>query len=167
MRGMCALGLVLLLGACEEGLSPEERAARDARDVAAVEAGNSSLPPPQSISPQVIGYPDIEKYNLFGAGCSFAPGNSMGAIVLALDDIAYIKLEDDIIRLASDTGSSELPLGAHSNYDGKEYQVELALEEDKGVISGEETMTFPGFVIIRDANDQVVYQADGAVQCGA
>lgn len=167
MRGLYALGLLLLLGACEDELSPEERAARDARDVAAVEAGNSTNPPPQPISPQVIGYPDIEKYNLFGAGCSFAPGTSMGAIVLAMDDTAYIKLEGEIIRLASDTGSSDLPLGAHTQYDGKEYQIELALEEDEGVLSGEETMTYPGFAIIRDANDQVVYQADGAMQCGA
>src|SRR5690606_1803148 len=162
-----ALGLWLLLGAVEDEVAPQGQAARDARGVAAVEAGNSVKPPPRPISPQVIGYPDIEKYNLFGAGCSFAPGTSIGAIVLALDDTAYIKLEGDLVRFASDTGSSDLPLGAHTQYDGKEYQVELALEEDKGVISGQETMTYPGTAIIRDANDQVVYQADGAIQCGA
>jgi hypothetical protein len=166
MRWLALVPLIMVM-ACDEGLSPEEQAARDARDIAAVEAGNARTPPARPITPQVIGYPDIEKYNLFGAGCSFAPGDSMGAIVLAQDDTAYIKLDDDLVRFASDSGSSELPMGTRTQYDGKEYQLELALERDKGTISGEETMNYPGFAIIRDANDQVVYQADGTMQCGA
>lgn len=166
MRWLALIPLVMI-AACDEGLSPEEQAARDAQDVAAVAASNAAPPPPQPIRPQVIGYPDIEKYNLFGAGCSFAPGNSMGAVVLAQDDTAYIKLDGDLVRFASDSGSSELPMGTRTQYDGKEYQLELAPEEEKGTVSGEETMNYPGFAIIRDANDQVVYQADGTIQCGA
>lgn len=166
MRWLALIPLAMLI-ACNEGPSPEEQAAQEARDIAAVEAGNARRPPARPISPQVIGYPDIEKYNLFGAGCSFAPGNSIGAIMLAMDDTAYIKLEDDLVRFASDSGSSELPMGTRTRYDGREYQLELALERDKGMVSGEETVNYPGFVTVRDATDQVVYQADGTMQCGS
>ena len=61
---------------------PEEEEAARQRDVADVEANQE--PPPAQLSLDPIRYREIEKYNLYGAGCSFTPdGGGLGTVALA------------------------------------------------------------------------------------
>src|SRR5690606_4466066 len=125
------LFLPLLLMACSEPeLSPEQREAAEERAIAAVEA--AQIIPPEPVTPEPILFADIERYDLFGAGCSFLPRGEAaeapdGAGVLALtsESGAYIKVEGELHRLAPDAGSPQLPLGTRGKYDGREFALIL------------------------------------------
>lgn len=157
------LVLTLALAACSDGPSAAEKKAADDRAVAQVEAIQKAKPPAKPISPQAILFADIQKFGLFGAGCAFAPGGSMGAVLLTRDKVAYIKLDDGVVRFASDPGSAKLPLGTSSRYVGKEFAVSLTRlgAADPGAVR------FNGHLSVTDPYDHVVYEADGLVQCGA
>ena len=157
----------VLLAACGSGMSEAERKARDEADVAYVEGLQAKNPPPKPILPQAIRYPDIEQYKLFGANCAFAPGDSIGAIVVAMDDTAWMKLDDDMVRLAADKGGEKLPMGTWRHYDGKEYSLELVIERAAATSPATETVNYPGTLAVRDSYGQLVYSAKGTVQCGA
>ena len=157
---------LLALAACAEEQSPEEKAASDARAVAEVKA--SQEPPPQALSPQPIHYPDIEKYGLYGAGCSFAPkGGGMGAVALAMADEGFMKRDGELLRFAADKGSPELPYLARRKYDGKVYSFTLDLDEASGERSGMETSDYGAALTVEDEKGRVVYRAVGLAQCGA
>ena len=153
---------LLALAACSSEPTEEERQAA----VAEVEATQS--PPPLSIEPQPILYPEIEANDLYGAGCSFAPdGGGLGAVAIAMAETGYLKLEDAIVELAADTGSAELPYLARSEYDGTTYSFRLTIDEQSGAPSGDETSDYSGELTVFDPQDRSVYQATGIVQCGA
>ena len=157
-----AMSALVLLGACSDGPSEEERQA----DVAEVEANQQ--PPAEEFEPDPIRYREIEKYDLFGAGCSFAPDSGgLGAVAIAMADEGYIIRDGDLLRFAADVGSRELPYLARNKYTGLEYSFILDLEEEGGEQSGYETTDYRGSLVVRDASDRVVYEADGLVQCGA
>jgi hypothetical protein len=166
MRTVLLLSL-LLLGGCGDGMTDAEKKAKDDADVAYVEGLRAKDPPPKPILPQAIGYPDIEAYKLFGAHCAFAPGDSIGAIVFAMDETAWIKLDDKMMRLAADKGGEKLPMGTWRHYDGKEYSLELAVERGAATSPASQTVNYPGELAVRDAYGQLVYGAKGTVQCGA
>jgi hypothetical protein len=166
MRVALVLSLLLLAG-CGSEMSDAEKKAKEEADVAFVNGLQAKDPPPKPILPQTIGYPDIEQYKLFGATCAFAPGNSIGAIVVALDDTAWLKLEDHMVRLAADKGGEKLPMGTWRHYDGKEYSLELELQQRTAKTSASQTVNYPGELEVRDAYGQLVYGAKGTVQCGA
>ena len=153
----------LALAACADEPTAAEKKAADDRAIAEVEAVQKQKPPPQMLEPQPILFGDIQRFNLFGAGCAFAPEGSMGAVFLTREKVAYLKLEDRIIRFASDPGSAKLPLGTVSRYIGKEFAASLTRTdgEDGGAVR------FAGHLTITDPFDQVVYDADGLIQCGA
>ena len=158
-----SLLLVLALAACADEPTAAEKKAADDRAIAQVEAVQKQKPPPQMLEPQPILFGDIQRFNLFGAGCAFAPEGSMGAVFLTREKVAYLKLEDRIIRFASDPGSAKLPLGKVSRYIGKEFAASLTRTDgEEG-----EAVRFPGHLTITDPFDQVVYDADGLIQCGA
>src|SRR5690606_23120878 len=113
------------------------------------------------------GYPDIEQYELFGATCAFAPGDGIGAIVIAMNQTAWMKLDDDMVRLAADKGGEKLPMGTWRHYDGKEYSLELQVERTAARSSASQTVNYPGELEVRDAYGHLVYGAKGTVQCGA
>jgi hypothetical protein len=162
-----ALILPFVLAACaSEEPSAAEKEAHDEAKIAAVEQAQEIPPTPISLEP--IAYPDIEKHDLFGASCAFAPdGGGLGALVLAMEKGAYIKLDGKIERLAPDPGSPELPLGARGKYDGKRNSLILDLAEGEGEQEGMETVNFPARLVVRNERDQVVYEADGVAQCGS
>jgi hypothetical protein len=166
MRAFVLLPLVLLAG-CGGGMSDAEKKAQDEADVAYVEGLEANDPPPKPILPQTIGYPDIEAYKLFGAHCAFAPGGSIGAIVITMEETAWMKLDDEMVRLAADKGGEELPMGTWRHYDGKEYSLELAVERAAATSPASQTLNYPGELAVRDAYGQLVYGAKGTVQCGA
>lgn len=157
-----AVALSLFVVGCTDPLSEAER--EDA--VAEVEANQQ--PPVEQFEPEPIRYREIEKYDLFGAGCSFAPdGGGLGAVAIAMADEGYIIRDGDLLRFAADAGSRELPYLARSKYTGLEYSFILDLDEAGGEQSGMETTDYRGSLVVRDAGDRVVYEADGLVQCGA
>lgn len=166
MRFVWILPLALGLAACgEEGPSPSEQQRMDDADVAAVKA--AQVPPPTPVTPDKILYPDIEKYDLFGAGCNFAPEDSMAAIALAQPGKGFMKIDGDLEAFVADAGSGDLPLGAKGKYTAGAWSFTLDLAEDEGKQSGMETTNFPARFELRNDRDQIVYQANGIAQCGS
>lgn len=161
-----ALIALALLAACSSEPTPEEKAAQDLRDIAAVEAVQKIKPPPQPISPEPILFPDIEKYDLFGTGCAFAPQGSMGAVMLSRDKMAWMKIDGRLVRFASDPGSAKMPLGTWSRYAGKEWALALTRREGDGEASGAESRQWQGRLIVTDPAGQTVFESAGLVQCG-
>lgn len=166
MRHLALIAPFFLAACAEEEPSAAERAAADEAKIAAVQKAQEIPPEPIELEP--IGYPEIEQHDLFGASCAFAPeGGGLGALALAMDKGAYIKLDGAITRLAPDPGSAELPLGARGKYDGKRYSLLLDVAEGEGEQEGVERVDFPARLIVRNDREQVVYQASGIAQCGS
>jgi hypothetical protein len=166
MRQVLGLaGAALLLSGCGDEVSPEERAATDNRDVAMVEAANKAAPPVQLVTPEPILLPDIERYDLLGETCSYAPGTSLGARVIAREADAFMKINGDIERFAADPGSRELPMHTRSVYNSKGYSLVLSLTEDTG--EDEQRTSYEGAVTLRDAHGRIVYEGVGEAQCAA
>ena len=45
--------------------------------------------------------PDIEKYDMFGAGCSFAPGKGIAAVALLQPERGFMKIDGGVVRFRS------------------------------------------------------------------
>jgi hypothetical protein len=163
MRSRLPLLALLLVAACNKGPTPEEQAAADARDVAMVEAANDAPPPLEQLTPDPILYPDIERYDLFGEACNYAPGTSLGVRVIAREADAFLKLDGEVVRLAADPGSRELPMHSRTLYSGKDYSLRLALNGDGATPT--EPGDYEGSVTLRDAYGRVVYEGTGLAQC--
>ncbi|MEL1250327.1 hypothetical protein [Aurantiacibacter gilvus] len=169
MRWPILLCAPALLAACGDERTPAERAAEDEALAERVREANDLAPPMVEIVPDPLLYDDIEANDLYGLACSYAPGTSMGARVIAREVDAFVKIDGDVIRLAADPGSRELPAATRSLYNGREYSLRLEIAE-KG--TGEETIDggavfYEGTVWLRDRWDRVVYQGTGVVNCGA
>ena len=168
MRGlqMVCVALVLALASCgEEGPSPAEKARMDDADVAAVKAAQT--PPPSPVTPEKILYPDIEKYDLFGAGCNFAPEGSMAAIALAQPSKGYMKIDGKLEAFAPDAGSGDIPLGAKGKYTSAAWSFLIDLAAGEGEQAGSEVLNYPAKFVLRNDRDQIVYEANGVAQCGS
>jgi hypothetical protein len=170
--GLAGIAL-LLLTACDE-VSPEEQAAADERDVAMVHAANKSAPPVQLVTPEPILLPEIERYDLLGEACSYAPGTSLGARVIAREADAFMKIDGEIERFAADPGSRELPMHTRSVYNSKDYSLVLALKDEDAEAESEaegQAARVPdnleGSVTLHDAYGRVVYEGVGLAQCAA
>ncbi len=159
-----AVAALLVLAGCEREPTPEEQARADARDVAMVEAANQVLPPLREVTPEPILLPDIERYDLYGEACNYAPGTSLGTRVVAREADAFVKIEGEIHRLAADPGSRELPMHTRTLYNGKEYSLRLAMEPAGEAEEGE-TTDYEGSVILRDQYGRVIYEGVGLAQC--
>lgn len=164
---LACVALLAMLAGCGEDAPAADKAAADARAVAQVEAIQTGKPPPRPLMLQPIVFDDIQANRLFDPGCAFAPGGSMGAVLLAQEAAGYVKLGGRIVRLASDPGSTGLPLGAWSHYTGKEFAVRLTKSDGEGQADGAESLRWPARLTVTDPFEQVVYSADGSVQCGA
>ena len=158
-------GAALFLAGCGSETSPDDRTAADDRAVAMVEAANKAAPPVQLVTPEPILLPDIERYDLLGETCSYAPGTSLGARVIAREADAFMKIDGDIERFAADPGSRELPMHTRSVYNSKGYSLVLSLKEDTG--EDEQRTSYEGSVTLRDAHGRIVYEGVGEAQCAA
>jgi hypothetical protein len=166
MRAIWVIPLVLAAAGCgDREPSAREKALRDEADVEAVKAAQQA--PPAPVTPDKILYPDIEKYDLYGAGCNFAPEGSMAAIALAQTGRGYMKIDGKIEAFAPDAGSSDLPLGAKGKYTAGAWSFLLDIGEGEGEQDGIETVNFPARLVLRNDRDQVVYEASGVAQCGS
>lgn len=163
----------LALAGCGEELTPEEQALKDARDVAMVEAANAVAPPVQPVTPDPILAPDMDQYDLSGLACSYAPGTSLSARVIAREVDAYVKIKGRMVRFAADAGSRELPGRTRSLYSGKEFALQLNMRADRtGTASDnpdskDAVQEYEGTVVLRDRYGREVYEGSGLAQCSA
>ncbi len=166
MRKAWGIAALLVLAGCDREPTPEEQAMADARDVAMVEAANEIMPPLEEVTPEPILLPDIERYDLYGMACNYAPGTSFGTRVVARESDAFVKVEGEVHRLAADPGSRELPLHTRTLYSGKKYSLRLNMVPQDEAEPGE-TPDYEGSVILRDQYGRVVYEGTGLAQCKA
>lgn len=169
MRWLIVICAPLALAACGDELSPAQQQAEDEALAERVREANDTAPPLVEVVPDAIDYPDIESNDLLGLACTYRPGTSMGARVIAREVDAYVKIDGEMIRFAADPGSRELPAGTRTLYNGREYSLRLeiadkaeSVEDADGGASG-----YEGTVWLRDRWDRVIYQGTGGVDCGA
>lgn len=127
---------------------------------------NEAQPPATTVVPQAITYADIEKNDLFGAGCAYASGTSMAPIVLATKDQAAMKIGGQIQRFVVDSESEGAVLGSRTRYLAEDRVLYLAMEGD-GTPAGDETVNFTGSVRLVDGAGAELYATTGTVQCGS
>lgn len=162
MRILVLVSLVALAACGEKEPTEAERQAR----VDAIEKANEGVAIP--IEPEKILYPDIEKNELFGASCAFAPeGGGMGAVLIAMDGVAVMKYGNDIHQFAPDKGVQKGPQIAWTKYDGLQHSLNLGLGQRLGEGDGLATARYEARLTVRDGKDRVVYDAAGEAQCGA
>jgi hypothetical protein len=168
MRRRLLIAAGLALTACGEQLTESELQAQNEAMTDRVREANDIAPPLVEVVPDPIGYPDMEANDLLGLQCAYAPGTSMGARVIAREADAWIKIDGELIRLAADVGSRELPAASRSLYTGREYSLRLEIADKGEVAEGAARPDYyEGTVWLRDRWDRVIYQGTGPVNCGA
>ena len=167
MRQLWILPLMLAACAC----SSEDHAANEAEDarvVQAVRKANAAPPGIVEVTPEPLLSPDIERWDLYGQSCAYAPGTSLGARVIAREGDAFMKIDGDLVRFASDSGSREMPMRTRSVYNGREFSLRLEIvDHDKEASLKSGPGTYEGTIWLRDQWDRVVYQGSGTVSCAA
>lgn len=141
-----AMGFVLMLTACSDPAPP--------------------LPPTNAIEPGTIDYFDITKNKLYGSGCNFvADGGGMGAILMALEADAVLKLNGKLIKIAADKASKPLKQGSWTRYKDPAYTLTLApVDDGKGKVNGVvEILTAQ--MTLSDGAGKVLFTAKGQAQC--
>ena len=165
MRRFYIAALALAAIACSN--EPESLSEADqARVVESVRAANNAKPGIVEVTPEPLLDADIERWDLFGQACAYAPGTSLGVRVIAREGDAFMKIDGDLVRFASDSGARELPMRTRSLYNARAYslRLEIAAEgEEVNLASG--PGTYEGTIWLRDQWDRVVYQGSGTVNC--
>jgi hypothetical protein len=128
--------------------------------------GDATGEPAATVSPQPIGYPDIEANELYGASCAYASGTSMAPIVIAFADEAVMKIDGAILRFRVDEESEGSRLGEDSRYLADD-RVLLLTIAGEGTPAGEESANFTGTVRLIDGAGAELFATEGTVQCGA
>ncbi len=160
---MVPLMLPIFLLACADEVSPEEREMQDAQAVAMVERANSVQPPLEEVVPETIEAADVERYDIKGAGCSYAPGTSLGVRVVARQADAFMKVDGEIIRFAADPGARALPQETRSLYNGRAFSLRLELIDEVAEPTADAPLE--GTISLRDRWERVVYSGTGQVIC--
>ena len=154
---LAAIGLAACGGEPDAG----EQDIIDQQAISEVEQANAASPPLEEVVPDPILYPDIERHDIYGATCSYAPGTSLGARVIARQADAFMKIDGEIVRFAADPGARQLAMETRSLYNSREYSLRLDLKGEPG-----EGGTLEGEIALRDRYDRIVYRGTGAAQCG-
>ena len=142
MRAFAASLFLLMLAACGE-------------------AGETNAPGP-AVTPQPIGYPDIEANDLHGASCAYASGTSMAPLVIAFADEAVMKIDGEIQRFRVDAESEGAERGTRTRYLAEDRVLLLTIER-----TGAQTVNFTGTVRLVDGAGAELFASSGAVQCGS
>ena len=161
MRLVLIFTAAFALSAC----SDEPEADNAPTDYAAI--NKAAVAPPAPITPDVITFAEIEKYNLFGAGCNVPDPSGEGLYLIADDTAAYFLLDGKLIDLAPVPGSEQLPYGTLSRYDGLAHSIELTIDTDSEDVEAPEVVNYQGHLVIRDEMDRPVFEQVGLVVCGA
>jgi hypothetical protein len=149
--------IAMLLAACAAEPTPEEVAAQADREVAMVEQANNAPPPMRPLVPDAISAPEIMENQLAGAGCSYAPGTSLGVRVIAREQDAWMKLDGKLVRFSADPGAQTLADGSWNRYIGAGYELQLTLADGDTYRDGT--------ISVRDAYGREVYHGSGTAQC--
>ena len=187
MRGGIAFAALALAACGADEPSPAEAEAEAQREIEMIREANDAEPPIRPVALEPILYPDIEKHDLFGQACAYAPGTSLGARVIARENDAFVKIDGEVVRLAADSGSRELPMRSRTLYTGREFSLRLAIVGQGGqqgastsaeaaagdgigtdpatVLAGEGE--YEGSVFLRDRWDRIVFEGTGTVQCSS
>lgn len=128
--------------------------------------GSSDKPPPvtPALDAQPITYMDIEAARLTGPSCNYAAGHSMGAVVMAMNSEAVMKIGGALKRFTLDPQCNKLEKGTGSRYVAPGYVLDLAVKkESRREQAG--TVGFQGSVKLSDGKGRVLYATEGDVQC--
>ncbi len=166
-RALLLLLAVLACSGCSSSPGETPRKGSDTRAVAEVE--RLSTPPAIPLHPQPIAYTDIEKYDLFGAGCYFldGAGDKAPMLFLASDEQGWLQLDGEMIAFSAVRSSTGLPYVSWSKYVVLARTVELKRDWAAARSTGPETETAPGTIIIHDERERVVFKRSGSIDCGA
>ena len=98
--------------------------------MAMVEAAQNVHPPVQPLHPQPMPAAVRRLFNLSDDGCDFRPDRraSDDPILVAGRYKAVLRIADQPLVLAADSGSARLAAGAHAKYVGRTHWAELTLE---------------------------------------
>ena len=122
------------------------------------------LPATPTLDAQPITYMDIEAAKLTGPSCNYASGKSMGAVVMAMDDAAVMKLGGELKRFTLDPQCDKLEKGTGSRYVAPGQVLDLAVKkESRSEQAGK--VGFQGSVKLSDGEGRMLYATDGDVQC--
>jgi hypothetical protein len=122
-------------------------------------------PATPTLDAQPITYMDIEAAKLTGRSCNYAAGKSMGAVVMAMNDAAVMKLGGELKRFTLDPQCDKLEKGTGSRYVAPGYVLDLAVnKESRSEAAGK--VGFAGSVKLSDGKGRVLYATDGDVLCG-
>ena len=157
MRAAALLPLMALIAGCGGDLSPEEKARRDARDIAMVEKAQTQLAPPQPVTLEAI--PPVEQAMIppEGKACALVLNEDLDGDPVGLFGTVtgHIRLDGRVLLLAPDTGTAKVK-GVWSKYVGKTHMVRL-----------ETSKTGNGaWIAVLDPHDRAVYFAPGELRCG-
>lgn len=160
MRLLGACLILATLTACGGGMSDAEKARREARDVAFVEAAQKRRPPAQPILPQPLWTADLSRLPPGGTACRLLlRDRAVDAPVLTAGRVtAHLKIENRLVTLAADTGGAKLAAGVYRKYVGKAFWLELG-ESDN---APHRPM---GWIMIHDRFDRTVFMAAGEWDC--
>ncbi|RDS77969.1 hypothetical protein DL238_10405 [Alteriqipengyuania lutimaris] len=160
---LIAAGLAVT-GCANEAPDSEAQQRADAEAVAQVMA--QQTPPPIELALQPITYDDIvADERLSGPGCSFYPTDAEDPFAILGSDLAFVKYEGSVQRLAADAGSGEGPFDTREKYDGREYVLKVAYDE-AAVEQGDGYWAAPATARVEDGFDRQVAQHDGRLACG-
>ena len=118
-----------------------------------------------ALDAQPITYMDIEAARLAGPSCNYAAGHSMGAVVMAMNDEAVMKIGGALRHFTLDPQCNKLEKGTGSRYVAPGYVLDLAVKsESRREQAG--TVGFQCSLKLSDGKGRVLYATDGDVQCG-
>jgi hypothetical protein len=127
-------------------------------------SGENGPPATPTLDAQPITYMDIESAKLTGPSCNYAAGKSMGAVVMAMDDAAVMKIGGALKRFTLDPQCDKLEKGTGSRYVAPGYVLDLAVKRERRSEQGGK-VGFSGSVRLSDGQGRVLYSTDGDVQC--
>jgi len=116
-----------------------------------------------TLDAQPITYMDIEAAKLTGPSCNYAAGHSMGAVVMAMNDAAVMKIGGALKHFTLDPQCEKIGKTG-SRYVAPGYVLDLAVKnESRSEQAGK--VGFAGSVKLSDKKGRVLYSTDGDVQC--
>ncbi len=156
-------GMVCLLSACGRDPDPAQKAQSDARDIAMVEAAQTRLPPMVTVQPQSLVAADRESIKIAGPHCAFTPGGvgATGPMLISDGSRGYVKVDGELIALASDPGGPAMPMSTWARYSGKRFEIELKLPPGSTADADKLSVS----LVLRDPYQREVYVAAGSLVC--
>lgn len=151
MRRLIALSSLAMLAACGDDEPKHKLTSQEASRIVK-QVNDATL----AIQPQPILEQEIERLRFRSAGCVFSPGaGGHGAMALAMKEAAYMKVENELVRFAADSGSPEIRPGVRSRYFGTTNWFRLSFTDGEG----------GAHLIVGDHADHIVFDAEGKVWC--